>query len=83
MQFLVKLPVAQLGEGGTKRSCFAAQLFQPRPSWAEIVAFQPAAAKLGEGVQELASRGACPLKHLGIFVDREGCWLLAVPKQEM
>jgi hypothetical protein len=65
---------------GHEHTCFACDLFSPRPPFQEILAFQDWAGKLQESLGPLMARKTCSVQWLGLFVDEQGAWLLAAHK---
>ena len=65
-----------------KHTCFAADLFSPRPPFEEIQSFKELGQDLQQSFQKLMDRNACPIKWLALFVDQEGAMLLATTKAQ-
>ena len=74
--FRGRLGVSLADRAGSKHTCFAADLFSPRPPFAEIAGCGAAAQKWQTEVAALMAKKTCPVRWLAIFVDLEGAWLL-------
>jgi len=80
--FRGRLGLSLADRAGSKHTCFAADLFSPRPPFAEIAGCGAAAQKWQTEVAALMAKKTCPVRWLAIFVDLEGAWLLAMAASE-
>ncbi len=81
MEFTRHLPTLSLVEDtGHEHMCFGADLFEGRPSFKMIQAFEDWAKQQQESLEQLQERKVCPVKWLGLYVDQEGAWMLACRK---
>ena len=80
--FRGRLGLSLADRAGSKHTCFAADLFSPRPPFAEIAGCGAAAQKWQTEVAALMAKKTCPVRWLAIFVDLEGAWLLTVAASE-
>ena len=65
-----------------KHKCYAANLFDARPPFEEIMGWQQCADQLQKKIQTLVDRRACPIEWLAFFIDNEGALMLATTKVE-
>ena len=83
MDFLRQPFAVSLSEhSGSKHTCFAGDMFHPRPYVEEILKFKDWAEELQEEITKLMRRKVCPVEWLGFYIDCEGVWMLATPKSE-
>ena len=75
-----QLTVTLTEDTGHEHTCFAADLFSPRPPFQEILDFQDWAGKLQESLGPLMARKTCSVQWLALFVDEQGAWLMATHK---
>ena len=75
MEFLAQVPSMHLVDCATKHTCFFAELFEPRPEWADMSACRDTMVALQAAVEEIASREKCPFAYLGIYIDQQGARL--------
>jgi triphosphoribosyl-dephospho-CoA synthetase len=81
MEFTRHRPTLGLVEDtGHEHVCFGADLFEGRPSFKKIEAFQDWAQQQKESLEKLRDRKVCPVKWLGLYVDQEGAWMIACRK---
>ena len=84
MDFLGFVPWIQIAEhGGRDHMCFAADLFEARPSIQDMVAYRPMATAVEITITKLMERRACAFVFLGIFTDERGAVVLAKAKRGM
>ena len=77
------MPKLHLTEGSSKHSCFMADLFEPRPEWGAMLAYQETMTRIQASVAKLAARESCPFQCLGIYIDSRGACVVATTKIEM
>jgi hypothetical protein len=78
MDFLRSCPTLTLGDDlGHEHKCFGADLFNGRPGFQNIQAFQEWAGKQQDIFMQKMEKKACPVQWLGLFVDQEGAMLIA------
>jgi hypothetical protein len=78
MDFLRVTPTINLGQDlGHEHICFCADLFNERPSFHAIKAFEEWAQKQQDILMQKMKKKSCPVRWLGLFVDQEGAVLIA------
>ena len=77
------MPKLHLTEGSSKHSCFMADLFEPRPEWGAMLAYQGTVTRIQASVAKLVARESCPFQCLGIYIDSRGACVVATTKVEM
>jgi len=81
MDFLRVTPTINLGQDlGHEHICFCADLFDGRPHFPNIQAFQEWSLKQQESFMHKKDRKVCPVDWLGLFVDQGGAIMLASHK---
>ena len=76
MEFLSQVPQMVLSETPGKQSAFCADVFKPRPPFAQIQSFAPWGVSLQNQFEEAMERESCPVAWMGMFVDQEGMMAL-------
>jgi hypothetical protein len=81
MDFLRSCPTLTLGDDlGHEHVCFCADLFNKRPNFRTIQAFEDWSHKQQESFSQKKERKVCPIQWLGLFIDQAGAVMLAKHK---
>jgi hypothetical protein len=84
MEFVREPPVVSLAapHSSSRYTYFAADIYSPRLHYDEIFKAKEWYANVQTQFETMLAKARCKVEWVGIFMDAEGCWLLAIHKTD-